>query len=412
VRAQWIQTNCPYDTITCFAINGPNLFAGTKSSGIFLSTNDGTSWTAVNSGLANTSINALAVSGTNFFAGTNAGVFLSTNNGASWTGVNSRLPKYHVTAFAVSGTNILVADSNIVYLSEDSGISWTTIYHPTYNPPYVSELVTALAIFDTVFVVAMETQALPPLHPAPGIIVLSHHTPTDWYWVSEYGISDYTYVTALAFLDTNLFAGTGDGVSLSTDVGTTWAKIDSGLVMSYRIVDNLEFYFYDISAFALSGRNIFVVCGGAVYLSTNTGTNWTSVNSGLTNDTVLALAVSDKNLFAGTRNSGVWRRPLREMITSVKNIETNVPAHFTLSQNYPNPFNPSTAISFNLSSRSFVSLKIFDLLGREVATIVSEEMPAGSYLRQWNAANMPGGVYFYRLQAGSFTETKKLVLLK
>jgi hypothetical protein len=74
--------------------------------------------------------------------------------------------------------------------------------------------------------------------------------------------------------------------------------------------------------------------------------------------------------------------------------------------------NPSTTISFSLPSQSFVSLKIYDVLGREVATIVSEELPAGTYSRQWNAGKMSSGVYFYRLQAGSFTQTKRLVLLK
>ena len=98
--------------------------------------------------------------------------------------------------------------------------------------------------------------------------------------------------------------------------------------------------------------------------------------------------------------------------TSVKNPLVETLRTFNLSQNYPNPFNPSTSISFILPSRSFVSLKVFDLIGREVAIIVSEEMSAGSYSRQWNAANMSSGIYFYRLQAGSFTETKKLILLK
>jgi len=83
-----------------------------------------------------------------------------------------------------------------------------------------------------------------------------------------------------------------------------------------------------------------------------------------------------------------------------------------LSQNYPNPFNPTTTISFSLPTKSFVSLKVFDILGRDVATIFSGELPAGTCTRQWNAANMASGVYYYRLQAGSYSETKKLVLLK
>jgi hypothetical protein len=91
---------------------------------------------------------------------------------------------------------------------------------------------------------------------------------------------------------------------------------------------------------------------------------------------------------------------------------TEVPYVFSLSQNYPNPFNPLTNISFTLPSKGFVSLKVFDMLGRDVASIVSEEMSAGCYTRRWNAKNMSSGIYFYRLQVGTFIETKKLIVLK
>ena len=75
--------------------------------------------------------------------------------------------------------------------------------------------------------------------------------------------------------------------------------------------------------------------------------------------------------------------------------------HFSLDQNYPNPFNPATIISFSLPSKSFVSLRVFDALGREVSTLVSEELSGGTYTRQWNAAALPSGVYFYRLVANA-----------
>lgn len=104
-----------------------------------------------------------------------------------------------------------------------------------------------------------------------------------------------------------------------------------------------------------------------------------------------------------------------EKIASVTKVDSKYnqfAAHFALNQNYPNPFNPSTSISFSLSSKSFASLKVYDLIGREVATIVSEELPAGSYSKRWNAAALPSGVYFYRLQAGEFVQVKKLLLLK
>jgi hypothetical protein len=98
--------------------------------------------------------------------------------------------------------------------------------------------------------------------------------------------------------------------------------------------------------------------------------------------------------------------------TGVEENQMQIPTRFALEQNYPNPFNPSTTISFDLPKQSFVSLKVFDLIGREVATVVCEELQGGNYTRQWNAANVSSGVYFYRLQAGTFTETKKLILLK
>jgi hypothetical protein len=81
-------------------------------------------------------------------------------------------------------------------------------------------------------------------------------------------------------------------------------------------------------------------------------------------------------------------------------------------QNYPNPFNPTTTISFGIAVQSAVSLKVFDVLGREVATILSQELLAGNYDRQWNAENFPGGIYFCRLQTGNSIKTRKLLLLK
>lgn len=92
---------------------------------------------------------------------------------------------------------------------------------------------------------------------------------------------------------------------------------------------------------------------------------------------------------SGTAGGGVWRRPLSEMITSVKHSSNELPEEFSLKQNYPNPFNPATTITFSLPSNSFVSLKVFDVLGREVSVLVSGDLPAGTYIRQWYAAALP-----------------------
>jgi flagellar hook assembly protein FlgD len=85
---------------------------------------------------------------------------------------------------------------------------------------------------------------------------------------------------------------------------------------------------------------------------------------------------------------------------------------FNLQQNFPNPFNPSTTIQFSLPKNGHASLQICNLLGEEVATLVSGDLQAGQHSIRWDATGKPSGVYFYRLQAGQFTETKKLVLLR
>ena len=92
--------------------------------------------------------------------------------------------------------------------------------------------------------------------------------------------------------------------------------------------------------------------------------------------------------------------------------ETQAPKEFTLSQNYPNPFNPVTIISYQLPETEFVTLKIYDILGNEVVTLVNEEKPAGSYNFSFDASKLPSGVYYYKLRAGNYVETKKMMLLK
>jgi len=107
LQAQWVQTSLPSFTVVwSLLVNGSNLFAGTYGNGVYLSINDGTTWTAVNTGLTNTIVTSLAVNGSNLFAGTNNGVYLSTNNGTSWTAVNTGLTSTRVLSLAVNGSNL------------------------------------------------------------------------------------------------------------------------------------------------------------------------------------------------------------------------------------------------------------------------------------------------------------------
>jgi len=253
VNAQWVQTNGPYGGyVTALAVSGTNIFAGTLGGGLFLSTDNGASWAAVDFGVTNTQVNALAVSGGNIFVGTLVGVFLSANNGASWTAVNNGLTNTQVSVLAVSGGNIFAGTwGGGIFLSTNNGASWTAI-----------------------------NNGLPS-----------------------------AYLYALAVGGGNIFAGTwGGGVFLSTNNGASWTAVDSGLTNT------------DVLSLAVSGSNIFAGTVGGVFLSTNNGTSWAAVNNGLTNTDVLSLAVNDSSIFAGTYGSGVWYRPLSEMIPT-NNLE-------------------------------------------------------------------------------------------
>jgi len=88
------------------------------------------------------------------------------------------------------------------------------------------------------------------------------------------------------------------------------------------------------------------------------------------------------------------------------------PAHFNLNQNYPNPFNPSTTIEFQIPNSEFVTLKIYNILGEEVATLINDRLKAGNHTYSFDGSRLASGVYLYRIEAGHFQETKKMILLR
>lgn len=374
--AQWVQTNWPGGVALCFAVSDTNLFAGTWGGGVFLSTNNGTSWTMVNNGLTNTNVRTLTVSGTNLFAGTDGGVFLSTNNGTNWNATNNGLTNTVVHTLTDSGTNLFAGTDGGVFLSINNGSNWTQV-----NNGLTDTVVHALAGYDTNLFAGTS-----------GGVYRSTNNGTNWIAVNN-GLT-YSVVYSLTVSGTNLFAGTSGSVARSTNNGTSWVNT----LVTYS----------DFPALTNNSANLFAGGYYGIFLSTNNGTNWVNVGS---MEYVQTLAVYNQYLFAGA-TGGVWKRPLSEMITSVELLPGDSPTQFSLSQNYPNPFNPATTISFSIPSKSFVLLKVFDVLGKEISTLVSEELSAGTYSQQWNAGGLPTGVYLYSLQAGSFTETKKLMLLR
>ena len=203
--------------------------------------------------------------------------------------------------------------------------------------------------------------------------------------------------------DGTLFAGTREGVFRSMDNGDTWIRRVTGLTendIDGLVINNDGDLFVGLS----TNRS-------GVFRSTNNGDLWLPLNDGLQNKYVNAMAAAtDGFLYVGTLGGGVFRGV--DPTTAVERIATEIPTSFALRQNYPNPFNPTTTIEFALTTRSAVHLKVFDIMGRTVATLVNEILVPGTYKAAFDGKGLPSGLYFYRLEAGEFVRTQRLTLLK
>ena len=179
--------------------------------------------------------------------------------------------------------------------------------------------------------------------------------------------------------------GDGDMDVLSASVGDYYYNIDSEITW-YENDGNENFTTHTITIAALGANSVYAV----------------DVDGDGDMDVLSASAIDNKI---------AWYENL--LIVGIEdNNPLDTPVKFQLFNNYPNPFNPTTTINYQIPELSIVSIKVFDVLGRELATLVNEEKPTGSYEVDFNATTLPSGVYFYRLQAGSFVEIKKMVLLK
>jgi hypothetical protein len=178
----------------------------------------------------------------------------------------------------------------------------------------------------------------------------------------------------------------------------------------------------DIRTLVTFGNNIFAGTSNyGVFFSSNNGTTWIEKNQGFnTISTVRALLITNGYVFAGTANQSIWRRSYDETI-GVKNISTEIPNKYNLEQNYPNPFNPITIIKFDIpdlnsplrrGAGGMMVLKVYDILGKEIETLVNEKLSPGTYEVTFNGSNYSSGIYFYKLTTDSFNETKRMLMIK
>ena len=249
-------------------------------------------------------------------------------------------------------------------------------------------------------------------------------------------------IKSFAVVNNNIFAGTqGSGIYISTNNGSTWSQTGNstedvnamaadngyiyagtafhGVFISSNNGANWIQYFNNtkVNSIHVSYPNIIIgTKDQGVYVSTNNGTNWTQRNQGLGNQNVKGLVVFNNNVYAATYGSAIWKRGFTETI-GIRNISSEIPSSYSLYQNYPNPFNPVTKIKFSLPSNvksetSNVKLDVYDILGKEIATLVDEQLPPGSYEVTFDGSDYASGVYFYKLKAGDYSNTKRMLLVK
>ncbi len=377
--SQWIQTPLNNEYVWSFASKDTEIFAGSGGGGIFLTTNNGTSWSKVDTGLSNLGISSLIINGENIFAGTyGGGVFLSTDNGKSWA--STTLDSQYVWSLALSGSNIVAGTQKGIYLSSNNGSSWSQMNSGLTSLVVNSIITSAGSIFAG----------------TTGGVFLSTNDGTNWT-SADSGLTN-KYIWSMYSYGSNIYAGTEAGIFQSTNNGSKWTKFGLDTLYTY--------------SFASTDTMLFAGTTGGVFYLTKSDSNWTPLNNGLASNIVTSLLIVDTNLFAGT--DGVYLISLNQIntVTGVKDNLINIPSEFLLSQNYPNPFNPTTTINYAVSKESLVSIIVYDALGREITTLVNDEKPAGNYKTTFNGSGLASGIYFYRMVSGNFSVVKKLLLLK
>jgi hypothetical protein len=271
------------------------------------------------------------------------------------------------------------------------------------------------------------------------MVTLNQNAPyNDTSWHNFQGTNSYQYLTIALLPDTvnlpigliNFFRGLQGWYNMyqfASSVGTTYQLFSkdttivvnsiplhirakaNGKRMNDEIVQTVNGS-YTAKKFAFT-TGLYVVIIGETPLVVAPDTSWIATGVWMVKRIAPTVNI-DLSLFG----YGVMNVPGKMYIPTtpvgIKNISTTVPDKFVLYQNYPNPFNPTSIIRFKIKDSRFVTMKVFDALGSEVTVLVNEKLNAGAYETTFDASQYPSGIYFYKLQAGDFSETKKMVLVK
>lgn len=378
----------PAGSVYALAAGDDRFFAATDSV-IYLSADGGATWIPAPAQPPSTRIYALHYSKGHLYAGTSGdGVFRSANGGQSWQALNAGLSGFslNIAGFTTRGDTLYAATngSGVYLLNLSNPESWKS-FNSGLSQLGASSILTS----DQTLVACL------------GSYVFTH-APGTLQWRDTTGDLLQGRLPLVVYRHADqLFLGTTGGIYRSDLAAADWQRVDIQAMPEQ-----------DIYTFAAHGSRLFA---GLNYRSQHW--IWSTDNYGATWEIrshefayLYTLFPAHGRMWAG-RTDGLWSIDLSGWM-GIADEKAEKPDTPSLSRNYPNPFNPVTTLSFHLPAAAAVSLKVFDAEGREVAMLVNEERAAGAYSCQWNAAGMASGVYLARLQADSFVESRKLVLIR
>lgn len=389
--------------ITCLSINSSgNILASTSDNILYYSDNNGTSWNKISE--PDIILNFISLDDSNniYIADTDAignGLQISLDLGQNWKVISDSgtLGCYSIgikkpgeifaTFTGMSGEN------HFIYHSVDYGKNW--------NKDSINFTVSLLNNLSTQSVYTFDKKGFSYVIGNNGIYRLLNDGKS---WVRKIeGLSAWIITTICLNKSEHIFIQ-GNFI---TSLGGLYTSIDNGDTWELLTTNGLP-PFPDFYQLITDSNNTLYGITDDLFRSKDGGITWENVSEGLPSlITILAVSPSG-NIFCGT-NSGIYKST--PFLTSLK-TDNNVNLHFSLKQNYPNPFNSMTQIEFKLSFPENIELKIYDVLGKEISTLVKDYQQAGIHNINFDASNLSSGIYFYMLKTKSSVDTKKMILLK
>jgi photosystem II stability/assembly factor-like uncharacterized protein len=378
------------EILRCVQVISPSLIYAAGSTRVLKSTDAGFSWIQLTP-ITGTNINKIQFpqgSGNlTGWAAASSGIYKTTDGGLNWVQQLTTTPFIDMY-FTDINTGVALRSINQLRRTTDGGMNYSTI--TITNEAGLTARALSAPNLSAWYVLSSKTSA------DSSFIFKSTDQGETWTEVSRTNgiFLTITFVNSL----NGIIAGEDGKLKRTFNAGMTWDSANTGVTVDLLYSK----YVGGVTAYAVGDNRTIIK-------TTNGGFTWISQSTGIA--TLRGIDALPNDAFAIT--CGVGGTILRTTnLTGVTQAGNNIPEGFSLGQNYPNPFNPETNILFTLSEEGSVNLAVFDILGKEITVLINGNLTPGNYSLSFNASNLPSGMYFYRLIADNFTETKKMILIK